>query len=308
MPFSFPHHLKPSLLKRTASSLVEANMLWKKADYGKDTILAVLDTGCDRNHPGIKGKIIDGYNFTADYKDPFNFEDNHYHGTHVAGSIVGEAAGFWGVAPGSRLLIVKVIDQHGRSDIATLIRALSYVLEWRGPNKEKVDLIVMSLGSRKHDPALYDIIRLITQSQILIIAAAGNQGDGNTRTDEYSFPGAYSEVVQVGAVDENLEPAYFSNCNAQLDLVAQGLNIYSTVPKGFAFLSGTSCAVPMVAGVAALLSKGWERDYGYRPTVGQLKQLLFDHTIPLEFAVNAVGHGLIHATKKILGGFYYEYY
>lgn len=78
-------------------------------------IVAVIDTGCDFNHPDLKDRIIGGINFTQDYNgDPNNYMDNNGHGTHVAGTIGAGMNGFGvvGVAPEVKLLIVKSLGRR----------------------------------------------------------------------------------------------------------------------------------------------------------------------------------------------------
>lgn len=66
-------------------SLINAPTLWEKSKKGEGVVIAIIDTGCQRDHPELKDRIIGGRNFTTDFKgDPDNFEDNNGHGTHVA--------------------------------------------------------------------------------------------------------------------------------------------------------------------------------------------------------------------------------
>ncbi|MGG2057932.1 S8 family serine peptidase, partial [Priestia megaterium] len=73
---------------------IQVKQFWKEGYKGGNVVVAVIDTGCDINHPSLGGKIIDGYNFTDDSQgDIHNYQDFNGHGTHVTGVIVGEDTG-----------------------------------------------------------------------------------------------------------------------------------------------------------------------------------------------------------------------
>lgn len=133
-----------------------------------------------------------------------------------------------GVAPKSKLLILKTIDGHGKGSYSNVIKAIEYAMSWKGTNGEKVAIINMSLGGIVHREELYLVIKKARDIGILIVVAAGNEGDGNPESIEISYPGFYKEVIQVGAVDRYKKITPYSNTNINLDFVAPGSEITST--------------------------------------------------------------------------------
>ena len=106
-----------------------------------------------------------------------------------------------------------------------------------------------SLGGTYSSQAEQDFYNDIYNSGVLIVAAAGNDGDSG-----YQYPAAYPSVMSVAAVDESERRPTFSQCNDQVEIAAPGVDILSTYPpNSYALLSGTSMACPLVAAVAAQL-------------------------------------------------------
>lgn len=264
-------------------SSISAPKLWSNRITGKGVVVAVLDSGCQSNHPDLKERIIGGCNFTADYNgDPANYEDNLQHGTHVAGTIAASYnnLGVVGVAPQADLLILKVISGDGSGSYNSLIRAIFYAIYWRGPKKERVSILTMSLGGAEPDPMLHCAIKQAIMNNILVVTSSGNYGDGDLSTAEILYPAYYPEVVSVGAITEEKKVAAFSNTNDQVDLYAPGIEIFSTVPKNqYAQLTGTSMAAPHVAGAAALLLQKLEKDLCRSVTEEELFNELMRNTV-----------------------------
>jgi major intracellular serine protease len=263
---------------------------WSRGYTGKGVVVAVIDTGCDTNHPDLKDRIIGGYNFTEEYGGDISiFEDTNGHGTHVAGIIAGSinGKGIVGVAPDAKLLILKVLDQFGSGSINSLVEAIHYAVDWRGPAGERVKIISLSLGSKNPSSDLYDAVKRAVAHDISVVAASGNDGDGNIETNEYRYPGAYKEVIEVGAINKLNEIAYFSNTNESVDLYAPGVKINSAYLKnGYAVLSGTSMATPHVAGAIALLIEEYEGLFRRELKEIEIYQLLMEHTTPIKVSRN----------------------
>lgn len=274
--------------------MIGAPNQWEEDTYGSDTVIAVIDTGCDVNHPDLRDSIIGGRNFSGG--NPRNILDQNGHGTHVAGTIAASLNGHGvaGVAPKAKLLILKVMDDKGTTTYQNLVKAIRYATRWRGPNKEKVDVISMSLGGQKDYASLHRSIKNAVKEDILVVCAAGNSGDGNARTPERLYPGYYDEVVQVGAVDFDAKMAEFTNTNDEIDLVAPGVGVRSTYLDGkYAKLSGTSMATPHVTGAAALLIDQ-HRQEDIELTEDELFDALTEHTKDLGYTREVEGNGMIY--------------
>ncbi|MDE5415617.1 S8 family peptidase [Alkalihalobacterium chitinilyticum] len=276
--------------------MVEAPQIWDKAQ-GEHIVIAVLDTGCQMDHPDLQERIIDGFNFTTDYSgDPENYSDNNGHGTHVAGTIAASLndGGVVGVAPKADLLILKVLSGTGGGKYDWIINAIHYAIHWEGLNGEKVRVISMSLGGPHDIPLLHEAIKEAIRHEIIVVCAAGNDGDGKEDTFQRAYPGYYPEVVQVGAVDFSRNLASFTNTNDEIDLVAPGVNILSTyLDNNYARLSGTSMATPHVTGAIALLIKISEEDFGRKLSEPEIYAQLIRRTVPLGYNKCAEGNGLL---------------
>ncbi|TCP20334.1 major intracellular serine protease [Scopulibacillus darangshiensis] len=303
IPYTVKQRMEQANETPAGIELIKAPRLWRLGCKGQGIVVAVLDTGCQWDHIDLRGQVIDGRNFTKDYNgDPHNFYDNHYHGTHVAGTIAAREndEGVVGAAPEAKLLIGKVVAEDGTSTYQNVIDGIHYAIDWRGPGGEKVRVISMSLGGKKDDPHLHDAIKRAVRKGIMVVCAAGNNGDGKVITTEITYPGDYPEVVSVGAVTLDKQPAEFSNTNKEIDLVAPGVDIKSTIPLNkYAVLSGTSMATPHVSGGAAVLINGFESKLRRRLTEPEMYKLLTKHTVSLDESRKAEGHGLLDLSKGI---------
>jgi major intracellular serine protease len=165
-------------------SLLQAPEVWKSAgEKGKGIVVCILDTGIDKEHPDLKPNIIGGRNFTNE-GGVDNWDDGNGHGTHVAGTIAGveNGTGVVGMAPEASLLIGRVLGSDGSGGYDWITKGIKWATDWRGNNGEKVRIISMSLGGSYNDPKMQKAILDAVAQGILVVCAAGNEGDGNEST------------------------------------------------------------------------------------------------------------------------------
>jgi major intracellular serine protease len=273
--------------------LIQAPQIWNQTK-GKGIKVAVLDTGCEVNHPELRERIVGGRNFTDDDRsNPDIFTDYNGHGTHVAGTIAAQenGGGVIGVAPEADLLIVKVLNKRGSGQYEWIIKGILYAIE------QKADIISMSLGGPADVPELHNAIKAAVKENILVVCAAGNEGDGDDSTNEFAYPGCYNEVISVGAINLDRDSSDFTNSHNEIDLVAPGEGILSTYLNGkYATLSGTSMAAPHVSGALALI-KDYANMHFERPlSEPELYAQLIRRTVPLGNSPRLEGNGLVYLT------------
>lgn len=258
-------------------SLIAANKMWP-CTRGEGSIVAIVDTGIDYEHPDLKNNVLGGISFVPGEPD---YLDLNGHGTHVAGIIAANGA-LLGVAPEAKMLAVKVLSKDGFGSYSDIVQGLKWVRDWTGPGGEKVNVVNMSLGGPFPNPSMHqEIIRLVTAG-VTVVCAAGNSGDADPDTREISYPAYYQECLAVGAVDLKTGIADFSNSNERIDVVAPGVETYSTYPGGkYVKLSGTSMACPHVAGAAALIYSRTRKRFGQDISPSELKKMLHYQAIDL---------------------------
>ncbi|MBO8158914.1 S8 family peptidase [Thermosyntropha sp.] len=258
-------------------ALIAAQRMWP-VTRGEKTVVAVIDTGIDYTHPDLKSNVVGGMSFVPREKD---YMDENGHGTHVAGTIAANGK-ILGVAPETKILAIKVLNKYGAGSLNAVVQGLTWARKWKGQKGEKVNVINMSLGSMLPYAALHKEIIKAVNDGITIVCAAGNEGDSKPDTIEISYPAFYSETLAVGAVDLYSGIASFSNSNPRVDIVAPGIDTYSTYPKGrYVKLSGTSMAAPHIAGAVALIYSRYMLRFEHYPVPQYIKELLHYQAIDL---------------------------
>ncbi len=239
---------------------------------GEGIKIAVLDTGCDLDHPDLKGNLLTGINIVNKKKDPW---DDNRHGTHCTGTICAEknGLGIIGIAPKAKVMPVKVLDKRGNGNLLDVAAGIKWAIQ------HKADIIAMSLGSPNKAQQLRKAIQLAAKHNIPIFVAAGNAGN----TKHIFYPARYPETIAIGSIDENFQRSGFSNTGQNLDFMAPGGKILSTVPDNwYATLSGTSMACPFAVGVAALVIS-YARNHANAPAINSvqdLRNIFKKHTTP----------------------------
>jgi hypothetical protein len=200
----------------------------------------VIDTGIDVDHPDLQVYAKKGFSAFGG-----SVNDDHGHGTHVAGTIGAKKnkIGVVGVAANAILIPVKVLDRRGRGSTSGVIAGINHVAKYGKPG----DVANMSLGGGA-SKALDQAVLKASQKGILFTLAAGNSGrDANT-----SSPARVNgkNIFTISAFDEKNRFARFSNFGTSVDKSEPGVSILSTVPNGkYAIFSGTSMAAPHAAGI-----------------------------------------------------------
>ena len=214
-------------------SLIHAPESWV-GGLGAGVNVVVTDTGVDYRHPELKNIYAGGYNMITKTNDPM---DDNGHGTHVSGTIAAanNDIGVVGIAPAVRLWAVKVLNESGSGTSESLIKAVDWVIA------KKAELggnwiMNFSLGSARGSLIESEAFARGVDAGIIIVAASGNEST-ETKAAPVLFPAAYRGILTVGAIDSTSTLAEFSNQGPEMDLVAPGVGVLSTVPLGTGELS-----------------------------------------------------------------------
>jgi serine protease AprX len=276
---------------------------------GEGVDIALVDSGITPIGPlSAAGKVVDAPDFSDDARDPdLGDIDAFGHGTHLAGVIDG-------VAPGARLVDVKVAAHDGSTSLSSLLAGIDWVV--RHGDRRGVDVRVLNLafgadsgGSYRDDP-LAAAVERAWQKGIVVITSAGNGGGETVALDSpaydpYVIAAGASDTLGTADVSDDVVADFSSRGSAERspDVVAPGVGIVSArVPGGYldelfpnarvgegGFRgSGTSQSAAVVSGAAALLVQA-------RPELepDQVKALLRDTARPLGGDVRVEGRGLI---------------
>lgn len=271
----------------TADADIDAPEAWNTQLGSSSTLVAIIDTGIDYNHPDLKANIwtntreiagngrdddgngyiddIHGYDFANEDSDPM---DDNQHGTHVAGTIgavgnngIGVAGVNWNV----KMMALKFLDADGSGYDSDAIRALDYAVKMGAKVSNN------SWGGGGRDQAMADAIERARVAGHIFVAAAGNDGRDNDRTANYPSNYTSDNIIAVAATGADDSLASWSNWGATtVDIAAPGVKILSTLPGNrYGTLSGTSMATPHVVGAVALVMSQ-NPTYTYRQVIDKV--------------------------------------
>lgn len=282
-----------------AGGLVDADIdapeAWDITKGSRDTIIGIIDTGMDYNHPDLaanrwvnpgeiagngvdddnNGVVDDVYGFSAfsNNGDPF---DGEGHGTHVAGTIgaVGDnGVGVTGVNWNVTLLPCQFLGPDGTGSTAGAIACIDYFTNLKVNHGVNVRATNNSWGGGGYSEALKLAIQAGNNAEILFIAAAGNSAQNADVTPHYPAGYDLPGIVAVASTDRNDNMSGFSTFGpTTVDVAAPGSAILSTLPGNtYGSLSGTSMATPHVAGAAGLI---WS--LSPHLNINEVKQILLE--------------------------------
>lgn len=313
-PTDVPEQIIPWGIER-----IKAPDAWPTST-GEGIQIAVLDTGVDKDHEDLYVNIVWGISVVGDvestkYKD---WRDKNGHGTHVIGTIaaMNNDVGVVGVGYNIQIYAIKVLSDSGFGtweDLAEgiwwAIKGPDGIIDGDGdgivagdPDDDAAEVISMSLGGWSKDKAVEEAVKAAYQYGIVLVAAAGNEGD-----DGVLYPAKYPEVIAVAAIDEDDKVPDWSSKGPEVELAAPGVRVLSTVPHDkYEKYSGTSMACPHVSGtVGLMISKILAEGDTY--TVSDIRDIL--HTTAENIPIagedtetgwdEASGYGVVRADKAV---------
>ena len=293
-----------------------AQEAWTQSN-GSGVVVAVLDTGVQLNHPDLAGAIwtnpgeiagngrdddnsgiVDDVHGANMFDHSNNVNDDHGHGTHVAGIVAarqGNGVGGSGIAPGAQVMPVKVLDSSMGGNTDTLSLGIRYAVD-RGAK-----IINVSINTDSPTESVKSAVRYAGERGAIVVASAGNNGRDIDVTPSYPASLADPAVLAVGAQTAEGTLWQLSNTGTlSVDLAAPGARIASTaMGSAYQSRSGTSAAAPFVAGSLALLSAA-------RPdlSMAALRQAITETTQQTSLLTSLLGGGRLDvaaAMHRILG-------
>ena len=279
-------------------------------DSTKGIEVAICDTGIRKDHPALKGKVIDEEDFSDD-KTP---DDLNGHGTMVAGIVASSDPTYKGIAYGVNLINAKCMNQNGEGTYDWLMKAVDWAV---GSATDTAEIINTSLGAGEtpdgNDELTKYLDKIVNLYHVVWVTAAGNVN--NTGYNKINIPGDNYNGITVGAIDDKgttdrSDDIYASfSCvgptedgRIKPDLVAPGASITSTYNDGgFHTLPGTSFSTPLVSGAAALIAPYMIEKFGDQWYLG-VKALLINSADDIDISGpdNKTGWGEVNLQKAWL--------
>ena len=261
--------------ERWGVSKIQAPGAWQITKGDWTVIVAVLDTGIDRDHEDLGDMVMAEVNFT----DSATSGDLYGHGTHMAGTIAA-------IAPECRLMNVKVADDTGKCDASVVARGIVWAVDH---GAKVINLSLAMVAS----PELERAVDYAWSQGAILVAAAGNKG-----TSEPSYPAYYDNCLAVAGTNEDDSLALLSSYGDWVDVAGPGFNIYSELPGNqYGYKTGTSAAAAHVSGVAALVFSVAEDTSGNGAVNDEVRRAIEDTCTSL--AEEYIGHGLVNALEAL---------
>ncbi|MBP3950317.1 S8 family serine peptidase [Bacillus suaedae] len=217
-------------------------------EIGKNVKVAILDSGINKMHEDLEGKIVGEYN-AIEPNTPI--VDEFGHGTAIAGIITANSndKGIVGVTQNVELYDVKVLDELGKGSVDNFIDGIEWCIE------NNIEVINVSFGLQSHNMELKKVIDKAISSGIIIIGAAGNNY-GLT----VDYPARYTDVISINSLNEELKRSSTA-ARGKIDFISPGVDILSTDKNGdYSLFTGTSFATAYATGVISTIIGRWEED------------------------------------------------
>ncbi|MFF2466083.1 S8 family serine peptidase [Streptomyces mirabilis] len=231
-----------------------ADRVWRLSQ-GADVTVAVTDTGVDARHPDLAGRVLPGVDLTNRAANGQVDVSPDAHGTSVAAVIAGTGGphgkGAFGLAPKAAILPIRVSDGSA-VDPQLLAQALVYAV------RHGADVINISMTTPVADPELRNATKYALDHHVIVVAAAGNNGDSGNPVE---YPAAFPGVLAVAGTNRENAPWKSSERGSYVSLAAPAVTIRSARSGGgYLTADGTSYAAPYVAATAALLRAAYPRE------------------------------------------------
>ena len=272
-------------------------------------VVAVVDSGMDLNHPDLKNNIwtnplekVDGIDndlngyvddiYGWDFANNDNVpQDDFYHGTHVAGIIAAESngVGIRGVDPFAKIMSLKFQNSSGMGYSGAAASAINYAVKMKNKGINVAAINLSWGGGTSVNLTLQNAIKNASDNGIIVVIAAGNNGDNNDVTPRYPSSYRFSNTISVAAIDQSYNIASYSNYGKNsVDVASPGTSILSTLPNNsYGSISGSSMSAPFVSGMVAFL-----RGLGY--SSASVKNAIINSCSFVGNLAEKVGCGLVN--------------
>lgn len=290
-----------------AKEVINLKQFYSQNILGQNINVVVIDTGISPHIDFLfpTQRVVYFKDFIS--QKTLLYDDNG-HGTSVCGILAGNGIKsgkkYSGIAPYSKLIVLKCLNQNGQTNTMEMLNCLQWVYD----NKSKfdIDIVCMSFGANplsKNDPLMRGAEALWDQG-IVVVAAAGNSGP---QSQSIKSPGSSHKIITVGAIDDGREgeqPFFYSHDNIKLaefssrgpafgfykpDVLASGVDLVCAGTADYTTMSGTSASTPIIAGVCALLLQKYQKSI----SPNQVKEILLNNCHSIGLDHNSQGFGYL---------------